>query len=95
MFWLRCDNVPLQPLPGAAGPDLAIRLHAEQLDAHDNPAAEETFLGRRVERSAVVLPGLLGAEQTLPLCPLQTVASGGRPPRLLIQGCFEMDNRSI
>ena len=48
-----------------------------------------------VERSGIVLPGL-GAEQTLPVCPLQTVASGGRPPRLLpIQGCFEMDNRSI
>ena len=47
-----------------------------------------------VERSAVVFPGL-GAEQTLPVCPVQTVASGGRPPRLLIQGCFEMDNRSI
>ena len=48
-----------------------------------------------VERSAVVFPGL-GAEQTLPVCPLQTLASGGRPPRLLpIQGCFEMDNRSI
>ena len=46
VFWLRCNNVPpLQPLPSAAGPDLAIRLHA-QPDAHDNPAAEGTFLGR-------------------------------------------------
>ena len=65
-----------------------------------SPMPMTTLLLRRlflagVERSAVVLPGL-GAEQTLPVSPLQTVASGGRPPRLLpIQGCFEMDNRSI